>query len=56
MDNHLPELITWYLEMSKHEKRLSPHTIKAYQIDLNQFLCFVSNRKVNKELLSQYIK
>ena len=56
MDNHLPELITWYLEMSKHEKRLSSHTIKAYQIDLNQFLCFVSNRKVNKELLSQYIK
>ena len=36
MNNHLSELITWYLEMSKHEKRLSPHTIKAYQIDLNQ--------------------
>lgn len=56
MNNHLSELITWYLEMSKHEKRLSPHTIKAYQIDLNQFLCFVNSRQVDKELLSQYIK
>lgn len=56
MNNHLSELITWYLEMSKYEKRLSPHTIKAYQIDLNQFLCFVNDRPVNKELLSQYIK
>lgn len=56
MNNHLSELITWYLEMSKHEKRLSPHTIKAYQIDLNQFLCFVNGRQVDKELLSQYIK
>lgn len=56
MNNHLSELITWYLEMGKHEKRLSPHTIKAYQIDLNQFLCFVNDRQVNKELLSQYIK
>ena len=56
MNNHLSKLITWYLEMSKHEKRLSPHTIKAYQIDLTQFLCFVNNRQVDKELLSQYIK
>lgn len=56
MNDHLPELVTCYLEMSKHEKRLSPHTIKAYQIDLNQFLSFVNNQQVDKELLSQYIK
>ena len=32
--------ITDYLEMCQYEKKLSPDTIKAYRIDLTQFLAF----------------
>ena len=36
----LSSLITDYLEVGEYEKRLSPDTIKAYRIDLRQFLEF----------------
>lgn len=52
----LSSLISWYLTMNEQEKKLSPHTIKAYRIDLAQFLCFAEQREVNKDLLSQYIQ
>lgn len=52
----LSELVTWYLDLAECEKQLSPHTIKAYRIDLGQFLTFIGERTVSKELLSQYIK
>ena len=34
----LSSLIADYLEVGKYEKQLSPDTIKAYRIDLRQFL------------------
>lgn len=37
MNENFPKLIAWYLDLDKHEKQLSPHTIKAYNIDLKQF-------------------
>lgn len=56
MKQTLSELISQYLESDAQEKKLSPHTIKAYRIDLYQFLSFVHGKSVDKELLSQYIK
>ena len=46
----------WYLNYCEYEKRLSQHTLKAYRIDLAQFLAFAEGDVVDKELLSRYIK
>ena len=46
MNEALAEQIAWYLDLNKREKQLSPHTIKAYHIDLKQFLSFVGGRAV----------
>lgn len=55
MQTLLP-LITDYLEIIEYEKKLSPHTVKAYRIDLQQFSDFTKGSLADKELLSQYIK
>ena len=52
----LSSLIADYLEFSEYEKQLSPNTIKAYRIDLRQFLEFVGNVWPGKSVLNQYIK
>lgn len=48
--------IASYLEMSEYEKQLSPDTIKAYRIDLQQFSCFTKGTWADKDMLSRYIK
>lgn len=52
----LPYLVQQYLETAEYEKKLSPHTVKAYHIDLSQFITFSEGKMMNRELLSQYIK
>ena len=52
----LSSLISEYLEMCEFEKRLSPDTIKAYRIDLNQLCVFTNGDLAGKETLAQYIK
>ncbi len=52
----LTELAAWYLERAEREDNLSPDTLKAYRIDLNQFLAFVGGREVDKTLLSRYVQ
>lgn len=52
----LSSLITIYLETIMFEKKLSPHTIKAYRIDLQQFSEFSKNILADKDKLGQYIK
>ncbi len=52
----LSSLIADYLETDKYEKQLSPDTIKAYRIDLRQFLDFTGGIWADKDMLNQYIK
>lgn len=45
-----------YLEVAEHEKKLSPDTVKAYRIDLQQFVSFTKGEWADKDVLNQYIK
>lgn len=52
----LSSLIVDYLETGEYEKQLSPDTIKAYRIDLQQFVNFTEGVWADKDVLNQYIK
>lgn len=52
----LSSLIVDYLETGEYEKQLSPDTIKAYRIDLRQFVDFTKGAWANKDTLNRYIK
>lgn len=52
----LSSLLTHYLETGEYEKQLSPDTIKAYRIDLQQFVRFTEGVWADKDMLNQYIK
>lgn len=52
----LSSLIAGYLETDEYEKQLSPDTIKAYRIDLRQFLDFTGGEWADRNMLNQYIK
>ena len=52
----LSSLIASYLETGEYEKQLSPDTIKAYRIDLRQFVDFTEGAWADKDMLNQYIK
>ena len=52
----LSSLIAGYLETGEYEKQLSPDTIKAYRIDLQQFVRFTEGVWADKDMLNQYIK
>lgn len=54
--NKLSILTASYLEMCEYEKSLSPDTIKAYRIDLKQFLAFAGEEPADTKMLNQYIK
>ncbi len=50
------EAIKTYLEACEYEKELSPHTVKAYRIDLAQFSRFTNGVWPEKDTLSEYVK
>ncbi len=52
----LSEMAAWYLERAEREDNLSPDTLKAYRIDLDQFQAFAGGGEVDKTLLSQYVQ
>ena len=52
----LSYLVTQYLEIAEFEKKLSPHTVKAYRIDLCQFVAFADGKIPDRALLSEYLK
>ena len=45
--NKLSQFVISYLEMCEYEKKLSPDTVKAYRIDLTQFLDFSEGGEVD---------
>lgn len=49
------EIMNYYLNQCEN-KRLSFHTLKAYRIDLTQFMSFIKDKDINKRELSLYIK
>lgn len=52
--SQLSALIERYLNVVEREKKLSPHTVKAYRIDLRQFAQFAGEGPVDRELLGRY--
>ena len=59
--NHLQELIPRYLDFCRYQKRLDDKTLKAYRIDLRQFVGWANEKEVmevlnvSKEVLEEYI-
>ena len=49
------QLIQDYLQQCEN-KRLSPHTLKAYKTDLKQMYDFFCEKEITKQLISQYIE
>lgn len=54
--NNLESLITHYMDICQYEKKLSPDTVKAYRIDLEQFRQFAGDQDLTKDLLTSYVK
>lgn len=52
----LDEAIKMYLDVCEYEKELSPHSVKAYRIDLSQFSRFTKGAWADKDDLSSFIK
>lgn len=52
----LEKMIGDYLEYCEYQKNLSPHTLKAYRIDLSQFIQFMreTDEELSKSSLSSY--
>lgn len=53
---NLQDEITQYLAYCANQKELSFHTIKAYRIDLMQFLSYKENIKISRDDLTAYIQ
>lgn len=55
--HQLRENVDTYLAYCQHQKQLNPKTLKAYSIDLQQFLVFYceNNDELNKPALIQFI-
>lgn len=52
---NLASLISSYIEVVEHIKKLSRNTIKAYRIDLQQFASFTKNILADKDTIKRYI-
>ena len=49
------QMIADYLHNLEHVRKLSKDTLKAYRIDLQQFLLFTEAQPVDRQLLSNYV-
>lgn len=54
--NELSVWATEYLEMCQYEKKLSSDTVKAYRIDIQQFVMFAEENVVDYQMLNKYIR
>ena len=53
---NLRKEITSYITYCEKQKKLSPHTIKAYRIDLAQFISYKPDIGISKDDLAEYIQ
>ena len=53
---NLRKEITSYITCCEKQKKLSPHTIKAYKIDLMQFIVYKPDIDISKDDLAEYIQ
>ena len=44
-----------YLEFCQYRKELNPNTLKAYRIDLKQYLSYIQNDILLKSKIEEYI-
>lgn len=51
----LQKRVKFYLDYCEFRKQLDGKTLKAYRIDLRQYLTFIDKKEPNKELLELYI-
>ena len=51
----LQDKLVPYLEYCTYRKELDQKTVKAYQIDLNQYFTFVACEEPDKEKIEEYI-
>ena len=51
----LQEMINMYLEYCEYRKELDWNTLKAYRIDLRQFIEFIEEEEPSKEKIERYI-
>ena len=51
----LEQQLESYYEDCKFRKRLNEKTIKAYTIDLNQYLEFITTTEINQKIINEYI-
>ena len=51
----LQETINMYLEYCEYRKELDWNTLKAYRIDLRQFVEFIEGEEPSKEKIERYI-
>ena len=51
----LEKQLEYYYEDCEFRKRLNEKTIKAYTIDLNQYLEFITTTEINQKIINEYI-
>ena len=60
--NSISDYIRTYLQYCQHQKKLSPNTLRAYQIDMAQFIAYLNSQsadrspeEIDKKIIQTYV-
>ena len=60
--NNISDYIRAYLQYCRHQKKLSPNTLRAYQIDMAQFIAYLNSqtvdhspKEIDKKIIQTYV-